>query len=93
MNRNFKVCVNFDIDKFHDSTDASLPNLWVLEWSFPLEASQFRKNKSKLPIFNNSDARLFCGQDNLLGGQFWALGRFDLLNGQVNLLGGQCPPS
>ena len=39
-----------------------------------------------VPIF-------FCGQDNLLGGQFWAMGRFKL-GGQNNLLGGQiCPPS
>ena len=86
MNRNFKVCVNFDIDKFHDSTDALLPILWVLEWSFPLGVSQFGKNKSKLPIFNNSDAHFFCWQDNLLGGQLWAMGRFDLLGGQINLL-------
>ena len=31
---------------------------------------------------------LFCGQDNLLGGQFWAMGRLNLLGGQINLLGG-----
>ena len=37
----------------------------------------------------------FCVQDNLLGGQFWAMGRFNLLGGQSNLLGkvGKCPPS
>ena len=29
----------------------------------------------------------FCGQDNLLGGQFWAMGRLNLLGGQNNLLG------
>ena len=34
---------------------------------------------------------LFCGQVILLGGQFWAMGRFDLLGGQSNLLGGQIP--
>ena len=34
---------------------------------------------------------IFCGQDNLLGGQFWAMGRFNLLGGQSNLLGGQMP--
>ena len=38
-----------------------------------------------VPIF------FFCGQDNLLGVQFWAMGRFDLLGGQNNLLGGQIP--
>ena len=37
-----------------------------------------------MPIF-------FCGQDSLLGGQFWAMGRFNLLGGQSNLLGGQMP--
>ena len=37
-----------------------------------------------IPIF-------FCGQDNLLGGQFWAMDGFDLLGGQINLLGGQMP--
>ena len=31
------------------------------------------------------------GQDNLLGGQFWAMGRLNLLDGQSNLLGGQMP--
>ena len=39
-----------------------------------------------LPIF-------FCGQDNLLGGQFWAMDRLNLLGGQIILLGGQCPSS
>ena len=33
----------------------------------------------------------FCGQDHLLGGQFWAMGRFNLLGGLSNLLGGQMP--
>ena len=31
---------------------------------------------------------LFCGQENLLGGQFWAMGRLNLLGGQIILLGG-----
>ena len=31
----------------------------------------------------------FFGQDNLLGGQFWAMGRFNLLGGQSDLLSGQ----
>ena len=30
-------------------------------------------------------------QDNLLGGQFWTMGRLNLLGGQSNLLGGQMP--
>ena len=25
----------------------------------------------------------FCGQDNLQGGQFWAMGRFNLLGGKI----------
>ena len=37
-----------------------------------------------VPIF-------FCEQDNLLCGQFWAMGRFNLLGGQSNLLDGQKP--
>ena len=38
-------------------------------------------------------AHFFCGQDNLLGGQFGAMGRFNLLGGQSNLLGGRMPTS
>ena len=34
---------------------------------------------------------LLIGQNNLLGGQFWASGRFNLLGGQSRLLGGQMP--
>ena len=30
-------------------------------------------------------------QDDLLGGQCWAMGRFNLLGGKSNLLGGQMP--
>ena len=55
------------------------------------KVSQFCKNKYKLSIFNNNDTYFFCGQDNLLGGQFWAMDGFDLLGGQINLLGGQMP--
>ena len=33
----------------------------------------------------------FCGQDNLPDGHFWATGRFNLLGGQNNILGGQMP--
>ena len=58
---------------------------------FLLRLVNFAKNKSKSPIFKKSDAHFFCGQDNLLGGQFWAMGRFNLLGGQSNLLGGQMP--
>ena len=34
---------------------------------------------------------LSFGQVNLLGRQFWATGRLNLLGGQINLLGGQMP--
>ena len=33
----------------------------------------------------------FCEQDYLLGGQFWAMGRFNSLGGQDYLQGGQIP--
>ena len=46
---------------------------------------------SKLPIYHNYSTYFFCGQNNLLGGQFWAMGRFNLLGGQSKLLGGQMP--
>ena len=74
MNSNFKVCVYFDIDKFHDSTDVLLPILWVLECSFPFGVSQFSKNKSKLPIFNNSEAHFSVGKITYWVGNFgqWA---------------------
>ena len=32
---------------------------------------------------------VFCGQDNILVGNFWAMGKFNLLSGQSNLLVGQ----
>ena len=52
------------------------------------------KFRSNLPICNNLSAYFFfffCGQDNLLVGQFGAMGRFNLLCGQSNLLSGQMP--
>ena len=39
----------------------------------------------KLPIFNKYGGTFFFGQDNLLGGQVWAMARFNLLDGQSNL--------
>ena len=36
-------------------------------------------------------APIFCGQDNLLGGQFWAMGKLNLQGGQIYLLDGQIP--
>ena len=49
------------------------------------QVSQFCKNKSKLPIFDNSDTHFSpCGQDNLQGGQLWEMDWFDLLGGQIN---------
>ena len=49
----------------------------------------FAQIRSKLAICNS--AYFFCWLDNLLGGQFWAMGSFNLLGGQSNLLGGQMP--
>ena len=36
-----------------------------------------------MPICYNHSGHFFCGQDNLLGGQFWAMGRFNLLGGPM----------
>ena len=51
----------------------------------------------EMSVCNNLSADFFCGKGNLLSGQFGAMGRFKLLVGQNNLLGGQlpggnCPP-
>ena len=37
-----------------------------------------------LGIHFNYCGTIFCGQDNLLGGQLEAMGRFNLLDGQSN---------
>ena len=47
------------------------------------------KFRAKLPISSDHSVYFFCGQDNLLGGQFWAMDMFNLLGGQRNLQGGQ----
>ena len=52
------------------------------------------ENVAKLACYNHSRspcAALSLPQDNLLGGQFWAMGRFNLLGGQSKLLGEQMP--
>ena len=94
MNESFKVCwycpTNLDIDKCQDNTEV-LPILGVLKWVFPFGVSQFCKNLSLNSLFLIIVVLFFCGQDNLLGGQFWAMDRFNLLGGQINLLGGQMP--
>ena len=77
------ILLMLDIDQFWDSTEV-LPTLcgfltWV--WSI-LDIFRF-----KLSFCNNHSAFFFfCGQDDLLGGQFWAMNRFNLLGGQNNLL-------
>ena len=74
-----------NIYRFLESTEV-LPVLRMLEWD---ELVGFAR--SKLPICNNYSVFFFffhCGQDNLLGGRVWAMGRF---MGQSNLLGGQMP--
>ena len=57
------------MDKFLDSTEV-LPILRVLECGFSNKISQFGKFRSKLFIFDK-------GQDNLLDGQFWAIGKLN----------------
>ena len=94
MNRSFEVCwycpTNLVIDKFQESTEV-LVILGVLEWGFSFRGSQLCKNLGLklLLISDNCGAPFFCGQDNLLGGQCWAMGRLNLLGGLINLLGGQ----
>ena len=58
---------------------------------FPLGVSQFCKNLSINYQFSIIFVvPIFCGKGHLLGGQFWAMGKFNLLGGQSNL-GGQMP--
>ena len=58
----------------------------------PLWVGQFwQKFTSDLFSFDKLGCPFSCGQENLLGGQFWAMGRLNLLGGQSNLLGGQMP--
>ena len=66
--------------QFLDSTEV-LPIQRVLEWGFQLGVRQFHTLWFKLPISNNLSAYCFSGQDNLLGGQFWAMGRLNLQGG------------
>ena len=69
-----------------------LPIRRVLEWGFQLGVSQFCMNLGQNCLFVIITVPIFfCGQDNLPGGQFWAMGRFNLLGGQSNLLDGQMP--
>ena len=44
-----------------------------------------------MSVYNNHSAYFFCGHDNLLGGQFWAMGRFNLLGGLNSLLSVKLP--
>ena len=98
MNRSVKVCwycpTNLDSDQFQGSTITYCllsPILGVLEWDFPCGVSQFWKTLGLNCLFLINLVPICCGQDNLLGGQFWAMGRLNLLGGQINLLGGQMP--
>ena len=80
------------MDQIRDSTEV-VPILRVLEWGLQLGVSKFCTNlglNSLLALtFNNHSAFFFCGQNNLLGGQFWA--RAGLMVGQSNLLDEQMP--
>ena len=54
--------------------------------------SILHKNRPKISAVIITVPIFFCGQDKLLSGKFWAMGRFNLLGGQKNsLLGGQLP--
>ena len=54
------------------------------------ELVKFAQVRYKLSVCDNRSAYFyFCGEDNLLGGQFWAMGRFILLGEQNNILRGQ----
>ena len=55
-------------------------------WISTLRLVTFAQIRSKLPNCGNQSAAFFCEQENLLGGHFWAMGRFNLLGGQSNLL-------
>ena len=71
-----------------------MPVLQVLDWGFQVGVSQFYANLGLDYLFEIIIVPIFCcGQDNLLGRQFWTMGRFNLLGGQINLLGGKCPLS
>ena len=65
-----------------------MPILWVLEWSFPSLGLSILQKTSLYCLFLIKVMPIcFRGQDNLLGGQFWAMDIFILLGGQSNLLG------
>ena len=63
-----------NLGKFEDSAR----EFRILRRDSALEWSVLQKFTSKFPSFDN------CGQDNSLGGQFWAMGRLNLLGGQSN---------
>ena len=64
----------------------------MFEYCFQLGISKFcTKLGLKMSVCENRSSYFFCGHDNLLGGQFWAMGIFNLLGGQNNLLVGQLP--
>ena len=67
---------NLDSDQFMDSTEVLpiLKGAWVLflDWDLSILYKVGLK------------CLFFCGQDNLLGGQFGVMGRFNLLGGQNN---------
>ena len=81
-----------DFDQFLDSTGV-LPILQVLEWGFQLGISQFCTNLDLNCLFVIIIERIYSVGKIIycMGGQFWAMGRFNLLDGQNNLLGGQMP--
>ena len=65
------------LDKFQDSAQV-LPMLGVLQGYFPLGVNQLCKNLGMNYQFSIIVVPIFCGQDNLLSRQFWAMGKFNL---------------
>ena len=62
-----------------------------IAYSMSARVSNFESilHRFRCNFCDDHDAYFCCGQENLLGGQFWVMGRFNLLGGQSNLLGGQ----
>ena len=84
----FWHCPTKDIDKFQDITEVLpiLEGAWV---RFPIRGlSSLQKLTFKLPIFNNCGVHISVGKIIYWVGNFRAMGRLNLLGGQINLLGG-----
>ena len=66
-------------------TNLVLPIPGVLEWGFQLGVSQFCTNLGLNCLFLVIMVSIFFSVGKItVGGQFWAMGRFNLLGGQSN---------